>query len=104
MFEVLSRRFRRGREQGDLPDLLVVDGGRGQLNVAVQVLRELEIDAVDVVGLAKARVARAARDKEVERSEERVFLPGRKNPVVLRATPTRCSSCSGCATRRIASP
>lgn len=84
MFEVLSRRFRRAREKGDFPDLLVVDGGRGQLNVAVQVLRELEIDAVDVVGLAKARVASAMRDKEIERSEERVFLPNRVNPVVLR--------------------
>ncbi len=84
MFEVLSRRFRRSRETGDVPDLLVVDGGRGQLNVAVQVLRELEIGEVDVVGLAKSRVTRAAREAEIERSEERVFLPGRVNPVVLR--------------------
>ncbi len=84
MFEVLTRRFRRAVEKGDYPDLLVVDGGKGQLNVAVQVLRELEIEAVDVVGLAKSRVTRAARDAELERSEERVFLPGRVNPVVLR--------------------
>jgi len=84
MFEVLGRRFRRALETGDLPDLLVVDGGRGQLNVAVQVLRELGIDAVDVVGLAKSRVTRAARESEIERSDERVFLPGRVNPVVLR--------------------
>jgi len=84
MFEVLTRRFRRAREKGDYPDLLVVDGGKGQLNVAVQVLREFEIDVVDVVGLAKSRVARAARDAQVERSEERVFLPGRMNPVILR--------------------
>ena len=84
MFEVLGRRFRRAKETGDVPDLLVIDGGRGQLSVAVQVLRELEIEGVDVVGLAKARVARAARDSEIERSDERVFLPGRVNPVVLR--------------------
>ncbi len=85
MFELLTRRYRRALKERDYPDLLVVDGGRGQLNVAVQVLRELELDEqVDVVGLAKSRVARAARQAEVERSEERVFLPGRVNPVILR--------------------
>ncbi len=84
MYEVLQRRFRRAKESGEYPDLLVVDGGMGQLNVALEVLRELEIDAVDAVGLAKMRVVRAPRDSAVERSEERVFLPGRRNPVVLR--------------------
>ena len=84
MFEVLTRRFRRALEKQDYPDLLVVDGGKGQLNVAVQVLKDLEIDQVDVVGLAKSRVASAPRSEDVERSEERVFLPGRVNPVVLR--------------------
>ncbi len=84
MFEVLTRRFKRALEKGDFPDLLVVDGGRGQLNVAVQALEELGVEAVDIVGLAKSRVARAAREADVERSEERVFLPGRVNPVILR--------------------
>ncbi len=84
MYEVLRRRYRRAREQGDFPDLLVVDGGIGQLNVALAVLRELEIDAVDAVGLAKARTERAPREAEVRGSEERVFLPNRKNPVILR--------------------
>lgn len=85
MFEVLTRRFRRAKEEGRYPDLVVVDGGKGQLNVAVEVLRELEINEVDVVGLAKMRVERDARAPEVKRSDERVFLPGRKNPVVLRS-------------------
>ena len=52
--------------------------------VAVEVLRELAIDQVDAVGLAKMRVTRDARASEIERSDERVFLPGRVNPVVLR--------------------
>jgi excinuclease ABC subunit C len=86
MYEVLKRRFRRAKEENDYPDLLVVDGGKGQLNVAVEVLRELEIAEVDVVGLAKARVERDARAPEVRQSDERVFLPGRMNPVVLRAS------------------
>ncbi len=84
MYEVLKRRFARAKEEGTYPDLLVVDGGKGQLNVALEVLRELEINEVDVVGLAKMRVERAPQSPEVVRSEERVFLPGRKNPVVLR--------------------
>lgn len=84
MFEVLRRRFERAKREQQFPDLLVVDGGKGQLNVAVEVLRELAIEQVDVVGLAKMRVVRDARAAEVERSDERVFLPGRANPVVLR--------------------
>lgn len=84
MYEVLQRRYARAKREGGYPDLLVVDGGKGQLNVAVEVLRDLEISEVDVVGLAKMRVERAPRAAVVERSEERVFLPGRRNPVVLR--------------------
>jgi len=84
MYEVLKRRFERAREAGDFPDLLVVDGGKGQLGVAVEVLRELGIGEVDVCGLAKLRVERDARAAEIKHSEERVFLPGRKNPVVLK--------------------
>jgi len=84
MYEVLHRRFSRAKENGDFPDLLVVDGGKGQLNVALQVLAELQITEVDVAGLAKDRVARSPRSPQIEHSEERVFLPHRKNPVVLR--------------------
>lgn len=84
MFEVLRRRLTRAQREQQFPDLLVVDGGRGQLNVALAVLRELGIESIDVVGLAKMRVVRAAREEAVERSDERVFLPGRANPVVLR--------------------
>ena len=84
MFEVLRRRFERAKREGVYPDLLVVDGGKGQLNVAQAVLHELAIDQVDAVGLAKMRVTRDAQAAEIERSDERVFLPGRVNPVVLR--------------------
>jgi excinuclease ABC subunit C len=84
MYEVLKRRFERAKRDSDYPDLLVIDGGMGQLNVALAVLRELEIDCVDAVGLAKMRAERAPFAKEVEHSDERVFLPNRKNPVVLR--------------------
>lgn len=84
MREVLSRRFRGGNEADAHPDLIVVDGGIGQLNVLVRVLHELNMEGVAAAALAKSRVARGMGKTEIERSNERVFLPGRKNPVVLR--------------------
>jgi len=83
MREVLQRRLRKGLEKNDLPDLLVIDGGRGQLGVATAVCADLGITTLDVVGLAKMRVERSPTAPEIERIEERVFLPGRKNPVIL---------------------
>jgi excinuclease ABC subunit C len=83
MKEVLSRRF--GHEEYEDPGLLVVDGGKGQLNVAVKVLEELGRPEIPVVGLAKARVQGEFSDSEVFATEERFFLPGRANPVVFRS-------------------
>jgi excinuclease ABC subunit C len=81
MREVLERRFSRVEEE--LPDLVVVDGGRGQLAQAVAILNELQVQAVEVVGLAKARTESDFTSSEVKASNERVFIPGRKNPVPL---------------------
>jgi len=93
MREVLTRRLSKGLEEGDLPDLIVIDGGRGQLGVATAVFTDLGIEGVDVVGLAKSRVTeddgsvkqRALRPASTapERSPERVFVPGLKEPFVL---------------------
>ncbi len=87
MYEVMSRRARRGLEEGDLPDLIVVDGGKGQLNAADAALRDHGVDGIDLVALAKSRdldenppVAEAP----AKRSPERVFLLGQKNPIILR--------------------
>jgi excinuclease ABC subunit C len=84
MLEVLRRRFSRGLGEGDLPDLVVVDGGRGQLAMALTAMRELGIEEVDVIALAKMRVASSPRSSEILRTEERVFLPGQSNPVILK--------------------
>ena len=84
MFEVLKRRFRRGLEESDLPDLVVVDGGKGQLGMALSAMHELGVRDVDVIGLAKMRVERAMRSSEVKHSEERVFVRGQSNPILLR--------------------
>ena len=84
MREVLQRRFRRwqiavsketlGKRDikgwAKLPDLLIVDGGKGQLGVAIEVLESFDLlDQVPVVGLAKER--------------EEIFLPGESKPVML---------------------
>jgi excinuclease ABC subunit C len=76
--EVLMRRFRKGVEENDLPDLVVIDGGRGQLNVALAVFKDLGIEDLPAIGMAKAR----SQGGEGH-SPERFVLPGRVNPVVL---------------------
>ncbi len=91
MYEVLSRRFRRAKEDKDpawrLPDLLVIDGGKGQLGTALAALRDCQIDpgkvGLDVVGLAKERVLGA--EGQEEKQPDRVFLAKAKDPIKLRA-------------------
>jgi excinuclease ABC subunit C len=65
----------------ELPDLLVVDGGRGQLNVALSAARDLGLHDLPIVGLAKERET-VTGDKMVDR----VYLPGQKNGIPLRST------------------
>ncbi len=80
MHEVLTRRFSRAmkedpdRKSGQWPDLLLIDGGAGQLGVAVDVLSELGIDDVVVAGVAKGADRHAGR--------ETIYIPG-KPPVNL---------------------
>ncbi len=89
MREVLTRRF-TGADP--LPDLVVVDGGKGQLNVALSVLRDLKIK-MDVIGLAKEeRAFLAAKNKlrgKAAKSEDRVYLPRRKDAVYLSSSACR---------------
>lgn len=82
--EVVRRRFRGGADANDLPQLLVIDGGIGQLAAARAALVEAGVPELPVIGLAKERVAADPQATELQRKPERVFLPGRKNPVVLR--------------------
>ena len=79
MAEVLMRRYKRAKEENDLPDLLIVDGGKGQLNVALKVMRELNIISVDVISLAKEE---GRHDRGM--TAERVFLPNIKDPIHLK--------------------
>ena len=74
MHEVLTRRFSGDEKQGILPNLLVIDGGKGHLNVARNVLSEKGLqDRVELVSIAK--------DKE--KKSDKIYRPGRKNPISL---------------------
>ena len=84
MLEVLKRRFSRAKQENDLPDLVVVDGGKGQLAMAIAAMAEIGVKDVDAAALAKMRVQSAARSAEIHRLEERVFLPRQSNPVILK--------------------
>ena len=79
--EVLDRRFRR-TEYID-PDLLVVDGGKGQLNQALLVLKEAGKNTVPVVAMAKARVKSNFSSDKLQSDRERFFIPNRKNAVTF---------------------
>ncbi len=83
--EVLWRRLERGRAENCLPDMILIDGGKGQLGVLVDVIDSAGLTGqIGAVGIAKSRVLSNVKGKVVERSEERFFLPRRKNPVIFR--------------------
>ncbi|MCB0354349.1 MAG: excinuclease ABC subunit UvrC [Bdellovibrionales bacterium] len=81
--EVVRRRLEKALESEDIPDLLVIDGGRGQLSKALEARDELGI-AVEIVAMAKMRTEKGKAVYGSEASKpERVFLPGSVEPIVL---------------------
>src|SRR5581483_7165334 len=78
MREVLTRHLSRAKEKDDLPDLIIVDGGKGQLNIALEVFKELNIASVDAISVAKEE---GRHDKGM--TAERVFLPEHRDPIHL---------------------
>lgn len=80
MYEVLKRRIERGKEENDLPDLLLIDGGKGHLNVALTVCKDSGVDNVDVVSIAKGE--ENLLDKRM--SVDHFYIPGIMNPVFFR--------------------
>jgi excinuclease ABC subunit C len=94
MKEVFERRFKRalaGDAGWEWPDLVVVDGGRGQLNVAVAAIRDLKIDVTGLDGQPlppayggqAVRIISLAKPREGEETDK-VYEPGRQNPLALR--------------------
>ena len=76
MGEVLHRRFAHaGEKDWTLPDLILVDGGLGQLNVALKVIEELDVDGITVVGIAKGPDRNAGREKFFQKGRDTFTLP-----------------------------
>jgi len=70
MAEAVDRRYRRVLEEGkELPDMILIDGGRGQLNAALAALNKLGIEEIPIAGLAKR--------------EEEIYVPDREEPIRL---------------------
>ena len=77
MREILTRRFKKQNTPSTRPDLLMVDGGKGQLNIAVNVLHRIGIgEELTVIAIAKPDLTKGE-------TSEKVYLPGRKNPITF---------------------
>ena len=77
MAEVLKRRYGKGEKSKPYPDMLMVDGGKGQLNVAVAVIKSLKIEQnFQIISIAK-------KNEKKGESRDKIFKPGQSNPVNL---------------------
>ncbi len=79
MAEVVGRRLKRGSDEGTLPDLIVVDGGRGQLNAALGARDALGMD-VPIIGISKPRTEHARGDRH---ATDKLVLPHHAEPLHL---------------------
>jgi len=81
MYEILKRRYSKLELDKEKPDLLVVDGGKGQLNVALAVLDELGLRDLSAIGLAKDKGP--TPKKIAEKTADKIYLPNVKDPILL---------------------
>ena len=81
MHQVLTRRYGRIQaEEGSLPDLILIDGGKGQLSQAEDVLGEFGLSTIPVVGIAKGAGRRAGHEEWITGSPQRRLYPGPQSP------------------------
>lgn len=78
MKEALQRHFSKEKEKNDFCDLLIVDGGKSHLHMALDVFQELGIASVDVIGVAKDT---ARHDKGL--TQEKIHVPHHKDPILI---------------------
>jgi excinuclease ABC subunit C len=85
MAEVLRRRLQRGLKESDLPDLVLLDGGKGQLGAVQGVFEELDIVDVELAALAKGRdrPRQAGPGSPRKQTAERIFRPGQAKAIEL---------------------
>lgn len=83
MYEILHRRYSKISAPEDKPDLLIVDGGKGHLNVALAVLHELHLRDISAIALAKEKDADSQQQKD--KRGDKVYLPNVKDPLLFPA-------------------
>ncbi len=92
MNQALQRRFQKAVEgEGKLPDILFIDGGKGQVSQAVEVLRDLQISGVDIIGVTKGEGRRQdmdtltilAPDEDTVSKKEKLMLPSHSSALHL---------------------
>ncbi len=83
-FAMMKELMRRRIPKGNLPDVFIVDGGKGQVSSLLEVLREEGID-IPVCGIAKSKSGKkdTFRSTSITKTEERLIIPGRLNPYIL---------------------
>jgi len=84
-FAMMKELITRRSDNGNLPDVFIVDGGIGQVNIFKEALKEFKID-IPVVGIAKQKTLRSKdgfKQVDIKKSEERLIIPGRANPYFL---------------------
>lgn len=87
-FAMMKEVFQRRMKRGNLPDVFIVDGGIAQVNTAKAALKEVQC-SIPVVGIAKSRdIARSFKSEKVDRTQERLIIPGRSNPYFLSKCPS----------------
>lgn len=79
--QMLTRHLLREKEEKDLPDLIMIDGAKGQLSTALAVFKELDIASVDLIALAKEE---GRHDKGL--NAEKILFPHKKEPLLLPPT------------------
>lgn len=82
MHQALTRRFKKVVEGGAKPDILLIDGGLGQVAQAVDVLRELGVEGIRVVGVAKGPGRRAGEETLVLAESGKMLHPGTSSPAL----------------------
>ena len=81
MHQVLTRRYGRVQaEEGTLPDLVIIDGGKGQLRQAEEVLADFGFSGIPLLGIAKGRSRRAGHEEWILASPYRSLRPGPESP------------------------
>lgn len=84
-FAMMTELITRRSDNGNLPDVFIVDGGQGQVSMFKEVLKEAEIN-IPVIGIAKSKVIKTRdgfKNEDIKKSEERLIIPGRSNPYML---------------------